>query len=439
MRIKKLYIRNFRGFEEKEFSFDRNFIVAIGNNGLGKSTLLKAVQVSLGAFLQSMPLLPATPIYRRQFKKDDRLVKFDAARKDFLPNKELPLIRTEAEYKESGESKKLIWSRIHMLSNSTTHNRHHSQGIIDYATSLFDHHGDDQETLYPVLANFQINRTSAQVRKVDSSWKRMSKIAKGYYSALGESVDFTGVYEWLYSYDKCIQDGVEFEGTREALYAAIKMAIPFIKEIEYNSKYEEFELLVDYGKEDQSKRMLASLHSDGMKAMLYMVTEIAYRCIMLNGKLGLNAVSHSPGVVLIDEIDMHLHPIWQRQVVADLKGAFPGIQFIVTTHSPFIVQSLKAEELINLDEPPGLDQDPDKYSIEEVTEKEMGVENVERSEEFLEMIREAEVYFKLIKAGAGQQEIKQAKIQLDRLRIKYNSNPAYVALLEAELPKLENE
>ncbi len=55
------------------------------------------------------------------------------------------------------------------------------------------------------------------------------------------------------------------------------------------------------------------------------------------------------GVVLIDEIDMHLHPKWQRTVIQSLKETFPNIQFIITTHSPFIVQSLSADEIINLD------------------------------------------------------------------------------------------
>src|SRR5690606_37934450 len=128
----------------------------------------------------------------------------------------------------------LSWSRSYLLSNSTTHNKSHSQEIINYANFLYDNHPKDLDILYPILANFQINRTSGQVRKVDANWKRMSKISKGYYSALGESVDFTGVYEWLYSYDRCIQDGTEYEGTREALFDAIKTAVPFIKEIEYN-------------------------------------------------------------------------------------------------------------------------------------------------------------------------------------------------------------
>lgn len=54
-------------------------------------------------------------------------------------------------------------------------------------------------------------------------------------------------------------------------------------------------------------------------------------------------------VILIDELDLHLHPKWQKEIVADLKRTFPNSQFIVSTHSPFIVQSLDADELFDIE------------------------------------------------------------------------------------------
>ena len=138
---------------------------------------------------------------------------------------------------------------------------------------------------------------------------------------------------------------------------------------------------------------------------------------------------------MIDELDLHIHPEWQRHLVGDLKMAFPGIQFVATTHSPFIVQSLEANELINLDVTDGLDEAPNKYSIEDISEFEMGVKNVERSEKFLEMKRAAAEFFELVKNTADAEAIATAKIKLNELRLRYNNDPAYVALLESELPK----
>jgi predicted ATP-binding protein involved in virulence len=440
MQIIHLHIKNFKGFENKPFKFKERFTVAIGNNGLGKSTLLSALEVGLGAFLQSMPTLPANYIYRRQFKKEERFLKYYSERKDYLPNKENPSLRIEARLNFDSNlgdeiPNLLIWERHYLPSNSTTHNKSHSEGIIRYANFLFENHANISNVLYPVLANFHINRTNAQVRKVDKKWRRMSRLEKGYYTALGESVDFTGVYEWLYSYEKKVRDEVEFEGTIQAMYNAIKTAIPYIKEIEYNSMYNEFEVLVDFNDGQPVERKIVSMLSDGMKAMLNMVAEIAYRCIMLNGKLGLNAVTKSPGVVLIDELDMHLHPTWQCHVIKDLKDAFSSMQFVVTTHSPFIVQSLTKDELIIMEDNIDSESDPFRRSIEEILSTEMGVEGVQRSKLFMEMEKVATDYFNLIakgKSSLNSSEVAVLRERLNQLEDYFSEDPAFVALLKSE-------
>jgi predicted ATP-binding protein involved in virulence len=130
-----------------------------------------------------------------------------------------------------------------------------------------------------------------------------------------------------------------------------------------------------------------------------------------------------------------LHPNWQKRIVSDLKNVFENVQFVATTHSPFIVQSLTANELINLDDVKGLDNDPNKYSVEEISENEMGVRNVKRSNEFSEMQKKAKLYFELIKSNASKSDIENAKKLLDEIRINYSNDPAYVALLESEFPK----
>jgi predicted ATP-binding protein involved in virulence len=111
--------------------------------------------------------------------------------------------------------------------------------------------------------------------------------------------------------------------------------------------------------------------SDGYRNIIGMVADIAYRCIKLNPHLGEMAVKDTPGIVLIDELDLHLHPNWQRRIVNDLKIAFPKIQFIATTHSPFITQSLKSDEIWNLDKL--MDVAPDELKIDTVATEIMGV------------------------------------------------------------------
>ena len=108
--------------------------------------------------------------------------------------------------------------------------------------------------------------------------------------------------------------------------------------------------------------------------MLAMVADIAFRCTLLNPKLGEEAAIKTLGVVLIDELDLHLHPSWQKQTVHNLKRTFPQIQFITTTHSPFVIEELDDGELIKLD-PEAVGEYVDQ-SIEDIAE------NVQKSDFF---------------------------------------------------------
>ena len=80
--------------------------------------------------------------------------------------------------------------------------------------------------------------------------------------------------------------------------------------------------------------------SDGIRSMIAMAADIAHRAVRLNSFLGLEAVVKTPGIVLIDEVELHLHPAWQQVALDNLLATFPGIQFIVTTHSPQVISSV---------------------------------------------------------------------------------------------------
>jgi predicted ATP-binding protein involved in virulence len=90
--------------------------------------------------------------------------------------------------------------------------------------------------------------------------------------------------------------------------------------------------------------------SDGYRTSLTMVADIAYRMAVLNPQLLENIVKQTPGVVLIDEIDLHLHPKWQQHIIKDLVTLFPCVQFIVTTHAPSVISSVPAEQILILDD-----------------------------------------------------------------------------------------
>ncbi len=85
------------------------------------------------------------------------------------------------------------------------------------------------------------------------------------------------------------------------------------------------------------------LLSDGVRAMITLVADLALRCSRLNGHFKELASLQTTGVVLIDEVDLHLHPAWQQRVIGSLRKAFPKIQFIVSTHSPQVLSTVKRE------------------------------------------------------------------------------------------------
>lgn len=92
-----------------------------------------------------------------------------------------------------------------------------------------------------------------------------------------------------------------------------------------------------------------SVLSAGYQSLIWMIFDIAYRMATLNPFLAEN-ISQAPGLVLIDELDVHLHPRWQWQVIDVLRHVFPNVQFIATTHSPIIIASAKNVWCIDIEQ-----------------------------------------------------------------------------------------
>jgi predicted ATP-binding protein involved in virulence len=165
-----------------------------------------------------------------------------------------------------------------------------------------------------------------------------------------------------------------------------------------------------------------------------MVADLAIKMVMLNPHFGAEALAKTDGVVLIDELDLHLHPKWQRRIVEDLRRAFPKVQFICTTHSPFIVQSLRSgEELIVLDGQ--AIPDVANLSIQEVAEGLMGVDESDVSRRYGEMKNTARELLDEIeeKRPIPQESLSEFKAKLAQATAPYADNPAYQAFLEMQL------
>ena len=182
-------------------------------------------------------------------------------------------------------------------------------------------------------------------------------------------------------------------------------------------------LLVD----KDGKTLDLSQLSDGERSFLAMVCDLGRRLALANPLL--DNPLHGAGVVLIDELELHLHPKWQREACEKLRNTFPNIQFIATTHSPFVIQSLRPGELINLD-PEEFGEYADR-SIEDIAENVMGVELPQKSERYLKMMDAAEKYFGLLRASEKDPDkLAEAEQRLDELSEPFSDDPAFQALLK---------
>jgi predicted ATP-binding protein involved in virulence len=188
-------------------------------------------------------------------------------------------------------------------------------------------------------------------------------------------------------------------------------------------------------KNDRGKIMLTRLLSHGQRNVLSMVADIAYRCAVLNPELRDRAAKETPGIVLIDELDLHLHPNWQRRIVSDLRRTFPNVQFFVTTHSPIILQNLSPET------DKVIDFSGEEWSLTESSTpndilKRMGVEIPQQDLDWLDMFHAAQKYYQVLEAakaaGTEDPRLPALRARLDELMIPFEKNPAFAAFLEVK-------
>ena len=190
MRIKSINIVNFKGFENKTINFNGNLTVVIGNNTAGKTTLLKALQVGLGAYLQSLKQLPGGVPYRRNFSSLDKFMRFDKELRDYRHNEEKPRITINAEYPitESlcDNCPKVSFVPINwyreFAGNYTTHTRACAGELIDAVHQMESLRYDKkQKSIYPLVLSFGAKRTSdSQARSTSNVKERVSRVEKAY-------------------------------------------------------------------------------------------------------------------------------------------------------------------------------------------------------------------------------------------------------------------
>ena len=362
MRIETLSLENFRNVEKQSYKFNPHFTVFIGINGRGKSTWLHALRVACGTYLLSISDTVNRHIVHDEIRQTS---------KGFLIHHTPVIVEATGYFSDHAHS--IMWRRqipagkTYTTSSSDDVGKVRSIGKEKYDKMIT---GSDDLNL-PIIAFFGTSRVHGGGRNRNTRIGRQI-FKEGYHSWLEMRSSVYRYDAWLKTYDILVTEGNEYPLSKKIFFETLQTANPYIKEIAFIGT----ELWLKIEMDDYlSEYLPIHLHSDGIISYTEMTAELAYRCIVLNGSKQERAITDTNGVVMIDELDLHLHPNWQRHVVSDLKKAFPNIQFVATTHSPFIVQSLSKDELINLDfenDNEGLERNPSDYGIEDVAEPNLG-------------------------------------------------------------------
>ncbi len=425
MKIHQINIKNFKGFEGRSFELNDHFTVFIGENAAGKTTVLDALSVALGGFFIDLGLnINTRPI---DAKKEVRLA--------FVNGQSRPQLPVTVEVTGQVNGANISWKREIQKQKTTSRD---AKPISSIALDLMQASRRGEPAIFPVLAYHGTGRLWAEHEKI-GFLKQNEGLLMAYANCLSPKSSSKEFLAWFKTQEDSIN---KFDQPLEKAHlAAFKQTLLALipddrwQDIAFDRKQEEL-MGIFTDNQGQKHKLSYRQLSDGFRMIIGLAADIAYRCIQLNPHLGEHVVRDTPGIVLIDELDIYLHPNWQRHVVSDLKNAFPNIQFVATTHSPFIVQSLESDELINLDlNLDGLETDPTNYGIEDVSEIEMGVRDVVRSDAFLVRAEVATRYYQLIEEGKTSKtdkEVANLRQQLNQMDERFSNDATFVAHLRLE-------
>jgi predicted ATP-binding protein involved in virulence len=423
MKIKSIRIVDFRGIEDRTFNFDDRFNVLIGENGKGKTSVLEALAAALNPYVSIGLGRNVRPIR----KEDVRLIHFGVSKES--------KIKTGISVVGEIDAKKIEWSinKAHFDFGFMTGD---DKTIKSIAINQFEALGNDGgvNAILPVFDYLGCGRLFSEPSKKSKTVPKGSRY-EGYEDCLDSTSSIKRFASWFKTMELSSLQGDELaKWSKKVVVDAVSKCLEGWDSIEYDIREDELVAVkfIISDVEGEKQKLPFSYLSDGQRNIIGMVADIAYRCALLNPYLKEDAAIKSPGVVLIDELDLHLHPNWQKTIVENLKKAFPNLQFITTTHSPFIVQSLKNEELIDLEGKRIVD-DYRKMGIEDIAEAEMRVLQANRSERFIEMKKVADEYFWLLQEGeqtTDKPKIEEIKAKLEQLMIPFYDDPAYVSYLQ---------
>lgn len=329
MKIKQLTVANLRAFDQASFDFDPGFTLLVGVNGVGKTTALETLRICLSRLL---PQFTASRSRPDAFDNDDIQVGASA-------------LTVDLDLSIMGEPHQLL---IHKQRDQHRPDKPGSvrQDTVDTPDRevLTPDFGSTAKALksadkQPIAVYFATRRSL-----VSDEQPKTSRASGGQASAFADALverplRLAEFASWMHAQDVLSAELPRAKLHLDAMRSAASRFLPNCSDLraEVDNRPR---LLVEKQGHTLDVRQL----SDGERSMLALVLDLARRLSQANPGLD-DPVRDGQGVVLIDEIDLHLHPQWQRKVVSHLSETFPNCQFIATTHSPQVIGEVPHEKI----------------------------------------------------------------------------------------------
>lgn len=442
MKIHNIYIHNFKKFNRLKLDLDSQFTLIVGENGSGKTTILDALAVASAVWLVEMPDSKLVNSRRSILPKEVRLAPLNAGdRVQFVQHK--PVV-VEVDGEICGQA--VTWRRQIREGGHRTTNAEAREAVALIA----DHYARVREghaPLSPVVAYYGAGRAwlPARERARAARKNETSEPARrwdAFYDCFDERIRVVDLMRWFRREAVAAINQGHWRAGYEVVKCAVLRCVPDAEELWFDADRDEVALSIANVSQPFSNL------SAGQQMMLATVADIAMKAVTQNAHLlpDVSELSDSfgqdelptvlretPGLVLIDELDVHLHPRWQRRVVRDLRETFPSIQFVCTSHSPFIIQSINAGELRLLDAA----DSPLEYAdrpIEDIAEDVQGIDIPQRSQRSQEFVAAATHYFELLGSAPeeGSEELRAAELAYRVAADRYSETPGLDAVLRLE-------
>ena len=337
MRIDRLIIRNFNGFESCELPLDPHFNLLVGDNATGKTSALDALAIAVDSWFLGL-------------KGSEKAGGIDVDQVRVIPHPHLDSVTFEKQFPARIEAyglalgKEIFWARELSHENGRTTTAE-AQQLATIASAMDQDVRSGKDVKLPIICSYGTERLWFESRhrkskKQDETSFRSPSRLDGYRDCNFFEIQETALLEWIHAQVSVSQQRREETIAWLVMQRAIIECVEGAVSLYWDERYHDLIVTIDH----LGQQMFRNL-SDGQRVMLTLVGDIVKRATTLNPQLGVDVLNQIEGIILIDELDLHLHPKWQRRVIHDLKRVFPRIQFITTTHSPQLIGEALPNEI----------------------------------------------------------------------------------------------